>query len=68
MKKTITESQLRNIIAESVKKVLSELDWKTYANAAKKAHEQNRNSAWDFDRATEKALDDKYRPHLQSSV
>lgn len=37
MKKTITESQLRNIIAESVKNVLSELDWKTYANAGKKA-------------------------------
>ena len=32
----LTESQLRNVIKESVKQVLSELDWKTYANAAKK--------------------------------
>lgn len=33
----LTESQLHNVIKESVKQVLSELDWKTYANAGKKA-------------------------------
>lgn len=39
MKKNIvklTESELKQIITESVKKVISELDWKTYQNAAKK--------------------------------
>lgn len=36
----LTESQLHNIIKESVKQVLSELDWKTYANAEKKALEK----------------------------
>ena len=34
----LTESQLHNVIKESVKQVLSELDWKTYQNAAKKSH------------------------------
>ena len=34
----LTESQLHNIIKESVKQMLSELDWKTYQNAAKKSH------------------------------
>lgn len=33
----MTESQLHNVIKESVKQVLSELDWKTYQNAAIKA-------------------------------
>lgn len=32
----LTESQLHKVIKESVKKVLSELDWKTYANASRK--------------------------------
>lgn len=32
----ISESQLRNMIAESVKKVISELDWKTTSNASYK--------------------------------
>ena len=56
----LTESQLRGIVKESVKQVISELNWKTYANAAKKAREQGRDSRWDFDRATEKALDKQY--------
>lgn len=39
MKRTIrlTESDLHMIIKESVNKVLNELDWRTYANAGKKA-------------------------------
>lgn len=34
----LTESELKQIITESVKNIISELDWKTYANAAKKTH------------------------------
>ena len=41
----VTESALRQIVKESVNKVLTELDWKTYANAARKrfiqAHKGN---------------------------
>lgn len=44
----LKESQLRVMIAESVKEVLSELDWKTYANAAKKAKEYVHNN-WNDD-------------------
>jgi hypothetical protein len=33
----ITESKLRSVVKESVMQVLSELDWKTYANAEKKS-------------------------------
>lgn len=36
----LTESQLHNIIKESVRQMLSELDWKTYANAANKRQAQ----------------------------
>lgn len=36
----LTESQLHAVIEESVRQILSELDWKTYANAAKKRHDQ----------------------------
>ena len=34
----LTESQLHRVIKESVKQMLSGLDWKTYQNAAKKSH------------------------------
>lgn len=33
----LTESDLHQMVKESVNKILSELDWKTYANAEKKA-------------------------------
>lgn len=59
----LTEQDLHRIVKESVNKVLTELDWRTYANAAKKAREQGRDSRWDFDRATEKALDKQYGGH-----
>lgn len=36
----ITESNLHKIVKESVNKVLTELDWRTYANAAKKRDAQ----------------------------
>ena len=55
MKNTIrlTESDLKNIISESVKNIISELDYKTYANAA----------------SASKDKDDKFRgyPSKQSS-
>ena len=36
----LTESQLREMISESVKNIISELDWKTYRNAAEKNKER----------------------------
>lgn len=38
MKIKLTESQLKQIVNESVKNVLSELDWRTYQTAANKAN------------------------------
>ena len=60
----IKESQLRKIIQESLK----ELDWKTYANAAKKAHEwrnehpflYDRNRGLDFDNAAQKSFNQQH--------
>ena len=49
----LTESELKNIIAESVKNVISELDWKTYANAAKKAYNKGEDRYRDFQKAAE---------------
>lgn len=60
MKKAITESQLRNIIAESVKNVLSELDWKTYANAGKRALERGDVRAHKFRNAANDAFNDEF--------
>ena len=34
----LTESDLHNIIKESVNHILSELDWRTYQSASDKAH------------------------------
>lgn len=36
----LTESDLHRIVKESVNRVLTELDWRTYANAAKKAGDE----------------------------
>ena len=36
----LTESDLHRIVKESVNKVLTELDWRTYANAAKKSGDE----------------------------
>ena len=38
----LTESDLHRIVKESVNKVLTELDWKTYANASKVAKEKGK--------------------------
>ena len=57
----LTESQLRGIVKESVKQVISELDWKTYANAAKKRYAQkNYDKFHDLRRASEDAFNKKY--------
>lgn len=68
----LTESELQNIIGNSVKKIISELKWQTYANAAKKgdewrkAHPVHRANKWnrvhDFDNAAMKEFDKKYNP------
>lgn len=44
MKKIVrlTESDLHGIIRNSVNKILSELDWRTYANAANKSAERQK--------------------------
>jgi translation elongation factor Ts len=42
----ITESELKNIINESVRKFLNELDWKTWQNAAKKTKNTDRKNAF----------------------
>ena len=39
----LTESDLHRIIKESVKQVLSELDWRTYQSAAEKSMKQSHN-------------------------
>ena len=35
----LTEQDLHRIVEESVNKILTELDWKTYANAARKCYD-----------------------------
>jgi hypothetical protein len=42
----LTESDLHQMVKESVNKILTELDWKTYANAEKKARERGDMSYW----------------------
>ena len=37
----MTESDLHQLVKESVNKILTELDWKTYASAAEKQHDKN---------------------------
>ena len=62
MKQTIriNESQLRRMVAESVKNVLNEIDWKTYQNAAKKARERGDNRQSKFMSAAADAFNDEY--------
>lgn len=42
----LTESDLHRVIKESVKQCLTELDWKTYANAANKSSKRSGISYW----------------------
>ena len=71
MKNTIrlTESQLKEVIAESVKSILTELDWKTYQNAFRKAQQRaesnpndirNKYRARSFQRAAADAFNNEY--------
>ena len=59
MKNTVklNEAQLTKIVAENVKKVLSEIDWKTYANASKKT---NGDRSKEFKRAAVDAFNDEF--------
>ena len=61
MKKVIrlTENDLHRIVKNSVKKVLTELDWKTYHSAAKKSS-TNPTRASKFSQAAEKAFNKQY--------
>lgn len=69
----LNESQLHNMISESVKQVLSELDWKTYASAADKERDKQlydtriikRLDA--FNDAASKALSKKYNKKLETT-
>lgn len=59
----LSESQLHKVIKEAVRNMISELDWKTYASAAKKRASQGA-SDYDIhqlDQAANKALYDKYK-------
>ena len=66
----LTESELRGFIGESVKKILSELDWRTYASAAqkndewRKEHPEHRANQWNrsynFRNAARDAFDKKH--------
>lgn len=71
MKKLVrlTEGDLHNIIKESVNMVLTELDWKTYANAAKKRYQQYEenpinkkawDSSYDLNRMANDRFDNEY--------
>ena len=66
----LTESELKEMIKESAMKILSELDWRTYASAAKKndewrkehpIHRANQwNRSYDFQNAATDAFNKKY--------
>ena len=72
----LTEGQLHNVIRESVNQILNELDWKTYASAARKKDDQMKNpdDSDEFSRevsplmsASSKAVFRKY-PHVSSAL
>lgn len=58
----LSEAQLHRVIKESVNKVLSELDWKTYANAARKSKERGDSfdRYYNFGKAANDAFNDEY--------
>lgn len=63
MKRTIklSESDLHRVIAESVRQCLTELDWKTYQNARRKANERGEyDRAMRFGNASDKAFNDEF--------
>ena len=54
----LTESNLKQIIAETVEEVLSEADWKTYMNASRKAAEKAAEEQRKKDEAAKKAAEE----------
>lgn len=68
----LTESDLHNIIKESVNHILSELDWRTYQSASDKAHrlsdetndtyekERRRNQAINFAKMSKEKYSSQY--------
>lgn len=63
----LTESDLHRVIKESVRQVISELDWKTYVNAARKRSQQKEKGVlgvsdeeFELHQAAKKSLNDKY--------
>ena len=69
----LTESDLHRIIKESVKQILSELDWRTYQSAAEKSMKQshngdlspqerafNKNRSYEFDNYADKKFRNKH--------
>lgn len=61
----LTENDLHRIIKESVNNILTELDWRTYANAAKKSRElgddrERKFKKGAFDSSHKMAYNDKY--------
>lgn len=64
----LTESQLHRVINESVKQVLSELDWKTYANAARQRKNQgNVNNSKELKKASARAFNKQY-PSINTTI
>ena len=63
----LTESELREMIENSTRKIISELDWKTYANAAKandtwrKEHPNHRAHQWNRSEDFRNMAADKFR-------
>lgn len=58
----LTESQLHRVIKESVNRLLTELNWKTYQNAAKKAKERGDERFDKFEKASDDEFNMRYRP------
>ena len=66
----LTESEFKQIIDESVKQIISELDWKTYQNAANKRLKQSKDDpkrskelwdkAWELGKYANKKFHDDY--------
>ena len=70
MKKLIrlTEGDLHRIVMESAKRMINELRWETWQNAADKAHEWRKSHPYVYDRNREydfqkKARDEFYKKH-----
>jgi hypothetical protein len=60
----LTESDLHRIVKESVNKVLTEMDWKTYRSAGDKAAQRgDKDRASDFYNYSNRKLEDEYGLH-----